>query len=639
MLHKHFNLFLFFTLVTVTVFAQPFKLGQPDIINNSNEWLEKKKNNQQKKYENAPISMDIFYPNVDFINDDATLLNYGRIHNDFLPGEYIDIFQEGDKVDTIFLKYRKAILNFLWMNDSFNEDSITYTFNSIAPITLDTIFFSYVHLNRSGETNYIKTSIVNVDIETGRPILDGTPIWENIIATDTSLTAFNDDPELLFSDIMELPLAENITFDLPIAVVVDFYGGDKIEDEFYVVYTYNNTCNNENSLAHYSKFYPNSFYDVQAKIGGQIFEGVFPLNPNGGILGVDVNNDDDVFDDELCEAFPIQNWHIGISISFDYNLIAASSDTLCQGEMLTLRANPPVLGSQPYTYVWQTGDGVTISTEQQVEILPNKSDTYFLQITDAENNNFSAERTIVVNTLSLTMPDDVSVACGDTFEIAPTVNSSANNITYNWINGDTTTTITVLPGNYSLTVTDGYCSVTDSVIVSNDTNISADFEVSIEVDGEVKFLNSSSNATSYQWSFGDGNTSTEESPVHTYAEPGIYTVSLNALDGDCSISQYKEITVNNFMVNVNYNQLTDVVTISPNPSITGQFLVSLHSTQKSKIIDYTVFDISGKILFDKQMINQQNQFEIDLKNQPSSTYFLLINDGQNKIIKKLLLLQ
>ncbi|MEA1876187.1 MAG: PKD domain-containing protein [Bacteroidota bacterium] len=50
------------------------------------------------------------------------------------------------------------------------------------------------------------------------------------------------------------------------------------------------------------------------------------------------------------------------------------------------------------------------------------------------------------------------------------------------------------------------------------------------VDGlVVTFTNSSTDAGSYAWSFGDGNTSTELSPVHTYADYGVYSVSLTVV--------------------------------------------------------------------------------------------------------------
>ncbi|MES2619802.1 MAG: PKD domain-containing protein [Bacteroidota bacterium] len=45
---------------------------------------------------------------------------------------------------------------------------------------------------------------------------------------------------------------------------------------------------------------------------------------------------------------------------------------------------------------------------------------------------------------------------------------------------------------------------------------------------EVTLTNCSALATSYAWNFGDGQTSTDQSPLHSYANTGTYTVSLIA---------------------------------------------------------------------------------------------------------------
>ncbi|MEL7146097.1 MAG: PKD domain-containing protein, partial [Bacteroidota bacterium] len=47
---------------------------------------------------------------------------------------------------------------------------------------------------------------------------------------------------------------------------------------------------------------------------------------------------------------------------------------------------------------------------------------------------------------------------------------------------------------------------------------------------EYSFTNGSLNAESYLWDFGDGNTSTEESPTHVYAAADTYTVTLSAMN-------------------------------------------------------------------------------------------------------------
>lgn len=57
---------------------------------------------------------------------------------------------------------------------------------------------------------------------------------------------------------------------------------------------------------------------------------------------------------------------------------------------------------------------------------------------------------------------------------------------------------------------------------------------------EVSFENFSQNATSYAWDFGDGNSSTEEDPTHTYAAAGEYTVRLTASDADGNSADFSE---------------------------------------------------------------------------------------------------
>lgn len=68
--------------------------------------------------------------------------------------------------------------------------------------------------------------------------------------------------------------------------------------------------------------------------------------------------------------------------------------------------------------------------------------------------------------------------------------------------------------------------------VDEDPIASFQFQVSPDNFLEVTFSNFSQNATSFTWEFGDGNTSTEKDPVHTYAAAGEYTVMLTAKNND-----------------------------------------------------------------------------------------------------------
>ncbi|MCP4215289.1 MAG: PKD domain-containing protein, partial [bacterium] len=89
------------------------------------------------------------------------------------------------------------------------------------------------------------------------------------------------------------------------------------------------------------------------------------------------------------------------------------------------------------------------------------------------------------------------------------------------------------PGIYdvSLTVTNaaGTTSVseTEFVVVNEGPETAFDLQ-NILGELQVDFSNASTNADAYTWDFGDGQSGIEMSPVHTYTEAGVYTISLIA---------------------------------------------------------------------------------------------------------------
>lgn len=59
----------------------------------------------------------------------------------------------------------------------------------------------------------------------------------------------------------------------------------------------------------------------------------------------------------------------------------------------------------------------------------------------------------------------------------------------------------------------------------------------------IEFTNTSVNADSYEWDFGDGSLSSSKNASHIYDEAGTYTVQLTATGEDGSNSTIKQITV------------------------------------------------------------------------------------------------
>ncbi|OFY18145.1 MAG: hypothetical protein A2W98_07535 [Bacteroidetes bacterium GWF2_33_38] len=105
-------------------------------------------------------------------------------------------------------------------------------------------------------------------------------------------------------------------------------------------------------------------------------------------------------------------------------------------------------------------------------------------------------------------------------------------------------------GNYTimLTVSGTHCSDTSFRQIEIIPALPiADFDSSAQgcEPLTVQFSNKSQNATNYEWNFGDGNTSSQENPAHTFIEAGTYEVSLKAI-GPGGSDETTNATINVF---------------------------------------------------------------------------------------------
>lgn len=78
--------------------------------------------------------------------------------------------------------------------------------------------------------------------------------------------------------------------------------------------------------------------------------------------------------------------------------------------------------------------------------------------------------------------------------------------------------------------------------------------------------NTSSNATSYQWNFGDGNSSTATDPWNNYTGSGIFTLSLIASNGYCPQDTMATTIVVQDAIGITEQQKNNKVLIYPNPT-------------------------------------------------------------------------
>ena len=203
-------------------------------------------------------------------------------------------------------------------------------------------------------------------------------------------------------------------------------------------------------------------------------------------------------------------------------------------------------------YIWDFGDGSLPVHTTSTDTIGH---TYYTAVRDTfyarliavnQCGTDTLQYAIVVapNTIKLDFAVNGNQQSGCTPHSVKFINNSRGASSFTWDFGDgniinTTRNIDTVahsylsPGTYVVTLhaTNGCSDTTSTETIIAYPKPKAAFSASVYtacIGDAIRFTNLSDSATSYLWQFGDGNTSTLASPSHSYASPGLYTVSLIA---------------------------------------------------------------------------------------------------------------
>ena len=151
------------------------------------------------------------------------------------------------------------------------------------------------------------------------------------------------------------------------------------------------------------------------------------------------------------------------------------------------------------------------------------------------------------------------------------------------------------------------------------------------------FQNGSANSTSYFWDFGDGQTSTEANPAHTFSAEGQYNVVLTA-SNNCGTAVFQLPILVKAVAAAEADGAAKIE-LSPNPS-DGLFSLKM----VGKPVDFAqirIFDPIGRVVFFKKTPFLEGKFstEIDLREHAAGVYLLEIEDGAGSVFSQKILLK
>lgn len=207
-------------------------------------------------------------------------------------------------------------------------------------------------------------------------------------------------------------------------------------------------------------------------------------------------------------------------------------------------------------YLWDFGDNTT-STSFSPEHSYNTAGNYTVTLT-AYNDCDSQSLALTLSAGDAPMAafsSNVQVGCVPLVVQFQNQSAGTDIISFDWqfpggtpglSSDENPTIIYTQPGLYDVSLAIANFLGADTTIFQNYIDARAapvaDFSFSA-VGLSVVFTNNSTGGTAYFWEFGDGETSTEENPSHTYATEGAYPVTLTVSNADCGSAILLEVMV------------------------------------------------------------------------------------------------
>jgi len=303
------------------------------------------------------------------------------------------------------------------------------------------------------------------------------------------------------------------------------------------------------------------------------------------------------------------------------NLTVPVSYKINNSAAVTENANITIGKGQSATYTFT--QSVNFATTANYDIVSYVS---WSNDSDRTNDTFNVSiynaPAIVKPTITIT--GDTAFCQGD----SAVLTASGGYTNYSWSNnaGLTQSVIVKSTANYICTVKNQYGCTTQSVPVKISVAPlpKSGFGWNTPVPNKtVTFNNQSSYATNYMWDFGDGDTSSVPSPIHTFANYGKYAVKLTAYN-NCG-SDFSKFDVGvNLKMGVESALSQNGIELWPNPASSELYIKGLTSQSQINLID-----VQGKIVRTQTIYPNQS---ITVENLPAGIYMAQIFSDKPKVV-------
>ena len=144
--------------------------------------------------------------------------------------------------------------------------------------------------------------------------------------------------------------------------------------------------------------------------------------------------------------------------------------------------------------------------------------------------------------------------------------------------------------------------------------------------------NSTGSPVAYSWDFGDGGTSTQQNPTHTYGNTGPYVVCLTVTNAAGCSDTYCQ-TINIITLGVADAASSAAISVYPNP-VKDMLVIKFNESSSQKKWTLKLTDVVGKVIAEKSS-GMQEMLEWDLQSVAPGSYLISMQSDEERIVRRI----